>query len=146
MLLCVASRRTTQDFSPEELAALSASIPDPTAPPLQPGYYPLPKATVGERFPVADEAAVAVLTPVPTERRDFLHAILHGVARVEADGYAALADLGASPLRRVLTCGGGANNPQWTEMRQALLGVPTTRAPNTDAAYGAARLAAGLRG
>ena len=101
---------------------------------------------MGERFPVADEAAVAVLTPVPTERRDFLHAILHGVARVEADGYAALADLGASPLRRVLTCGGGANNPQWTEMRQALLGVPTTRAPNTDAAYGAARLAAGLRG
>ena len=44
----------------------------------------MPKATVGERFPVADEAAVAVLTPVPTERRDFLHAILHGVARVEA--------------------------------------------------------------
>lgn len=133
-----------QNFSPEELEELSAAIPDPTAPPLQPGYYPLPAATVGERFPVADEAAVAVLTPVPPERRDFLHGILHGVARVEADGYAALAELGASPLRRVLTCGGGANNPQWTQMRQALLGVPTTRAPNTDAAYGAARLAAGV--
>lgn len=87
-----------------------------------------------------------MLTPVPAERRDFLHGILHGVARVEAEGYAALASLGASPLRRVLTCGGGANNPQWTLLRQKLLGVPTVRSPNTDAAYGAALLAAATAG
>ena len=117
-----------------------------------------------------------MLEPVPEDRAEFLHAILHGVARVEAEGYAytplyplcrstplasahilsiahtsqpltlltnpsqtprrptlptyhpsryaALASLGASPLRRVLTSGGGANNPQWMEMRQALLGAP----------------------
>ena len=58
--------------------------------------------------------------------------------------YAALASLGASPLHRVLTSGGGANNPQWMQMRQALLGVPASRAPNTDAAYGAAMLAASV--
>jgi len=44
----------------------------------------------------------------------------------------------------VLTSGGGANNPQWMQMRQALLGVPASRAPNTDAAYGAAMLAASV--
>ena len=111
---------------------------------------------------------------MPEERADFLHAILHGIARVEAEGcaapsaphqpsqdspqpyavypppplpsprYAALASLGASPLHRVLTSGGGANNPQWMQMRQALLGVPASRAPNTDAAYGAAMLAASV--
>ena len=50
--------------------------------------------------------------------------------------------IGASELRRVLTSGGGSQNAQWTVMRQALLGVPTSRAANIDAAYGAALLAA----
>ena len=63
---------------------------------------------------------------------------------VQPDRYSALASLGASRLRRVLTSGGGANNPQWTVLRQALLGVPASRAPNTDAAYGAAMLAASI--
>ena len=31
---------------------------------------------------------VAVLEPVPEDRAEFLHAILHGVARVEAEGCA----------------------------------------------------------
>ena len=66
------------------------------------------------------------------------------MARVEAEGYAALASLGASPLRRVLTSGGGAKNDVWSAMRERMLGVPTSRAPNTDAAYGAALLAAAL--
>ena len=69
------------------------------------------------------------------------NAILHGLAVVEADGYAALASLGASPLRRVLTSGGGAQNPQWTALRQRLLGVPTARASSIEASYGAALLA-----
>ena len=33
-------------------------------------------------------------------------------------------------------------NPQWTQIRQGMLGVPTERAANIDAAYGAAVLAA----
>ena len=129
-------------FSVDELSRLSATI-DPATPPLHTHYYPLPAATVGERFPIADESKVSVLDPVPTERMDFLHCILHGIARVEAEGYAALAELGASELSRVLTCGGGAENPQWTELRQHMLGVPTSRAPETDAALGAAILACG---
>ena len=38
----------------------------------------------------------------------------------------------------VLTSGGGSNNPQWTALRQRMLGVPTARAANIDAAFGAA--------
>ena len=130
-----------QGFSPDELAALSDAI-DPAAAPPHADFYPLPAATVGERFPIADDAKAAVLAPVPPDRAQFLHCILHGIAKVEADGYAALADLGATPLTRVLTCGGGSQNPQWMAMREAMLGVPTTRPENDAAAYGAARLAA----
>ena len=54
---------------------------------------------------------------------------------------ALLAELGATPLRRVETAGGGAKNPAWTHIRQRLLGVPVTRAAHTGAAYGAALLA-----
>ena len=114
-----------QGFTAEELAQLSADI-DPAKPPPNADYYPLPAATVGERFPRADDSAVAQLEPIPDERSQFLHSILYGLGRIEAEGYAALKQLGASELRRVLTCGGGANNPQWTELRGQLLGVPTS--------------------
>ena len=129
-----------QGFDAAELAALSAQI-DPSAPPMHDDYYPLSANTVGERFPRPDDAAEGKLTPVPADRAAFLHCILHGIARLEAEGYRSLAELGASPLQRVLTSGGGAQNPQWTELRQRLLGVPTMRASSIDAAYGAALLA-----
>jgi len=129
-----------QGFDADELVSLSARI-DPSVPPVHTHYYPLSASTVGERFPRPDESAVGVLTPVPDDRCDFLYAILHGLATVEAEGYAALAALGASPLRRVLTSGGGAQNPQWTQLRENMLGVPTSRASSIDAAYGAALLA-----
>lgn len=130
-------------FSPLELRELSESI-DPDMEPPVPGYYPLPRATVGERFPVNEPDRLPVLTPVPESRREFLHSILHAVGRVEAQGYGALASLGASPLRRVYTCGGGARNPTWTRMRQRMLGVDVEEAPRTEAAVGVALLA--LRG
>lgn len=122
---------------------LSESI-DPMQPPPYTNYYPLPAATVGERFPKADDSAVAVLEPVPEQRAGYLHCILYGLSNVEAEGYAILKELGASELSRVLTCGGGSENPTWTKLRQRLLGVPTSRAPRTDAALGAALLALGL--
>lgn len=37
--------------------------------------------------------------------------------------------------------GGGAQNPQWTAIRQRVLGVPVKPSPQTEAAYGAAILA-----
>ena len=130
-----------QGFDADELTSLSATI-DPAAPPPFTDYYPLSANTIGERFPRADENAVGRLTPVPECRADFLHCILHGIALVEAEGYAALAELGASKLERVLTSGGGSQNPTWTALRERMLGVSTAKADNIDAAYGAAMLAA----
>jgi hypothetical protein len=46
-----------------------------------------------------------------------------GIARVEAEGYGVLRELGATPLREVLTAGGGAVNPTWTRMRERMLQV-----------------------
>ncbi|WFU78280.1 FGGY-family carbohydrate kinase [Bradyrhizobium sp. CIAT3101] len=105
-------------------------------------YYPLPKP--GERFPIADPALPARITPRPAEDHRFFQALLEGIAGVEALAYQRLAELGAPKLRRVISIGGGAKNAAWTEIRRRALGVPVTIAEETEASYGAALLA--LRG
>lgn len=70
-----------------------------------------------------------------------IQALLSALTRVEADGYNALKELGATPLTEVLTAGGGAANGAWAEMRQKKLGVPTSAATNAEAAFGLALLA-----
>jgi len=126
-----------EGFSNQELASLSEELDPSFSSPLR--YYPLTK--VGERFPVNDPGKVPVLEPKPASRLAYLHAILEGIARVEKEGYHALADLGASHLRQVATAGGGSANAVWTTMRQRSLGVPTEQAAETEAAYGLALLA-----
>jgi len=126
-----------QFFDDRQLAALSERIDPAIASPLD--YVPLPKP--GERFPLNDPQLSPRLTPRPAEDTEFLHGLLESLARIEARGYGLLAELGASPLRRVDTAGGGARNPAWTRIRQRLLGVPVARAIHTEAAYGAALLA-----
>lgn len=125
-----------QNFSSAELAACSEQIDHESDSPLD--YYPLTQ--MGERFPENDATKLPVLDPKPTTRAEYLHGILQGIARVESKGYQALAELGATPPTEVLTCGGGAVNDMWMRMRQRLLGVPTRRADNVDAAFGAACL------
>ncbi|MBR0719439.1 FGGY-family carbohydrate kinase [Bradyrhizobium liaoningense] len=105
-------------------------------------YYPLPKP--GERFPIADPALPARVTPRPAEDHRFFQGLLEGIAGVEALAYQRLAQLGAPSLRRVISIGGGAKNAAWTEIRRRALGVPVTVAEETEASYGAALLA--LRG
>ena len=126
-----------QHFSDAELAALSSEINPDRSTGLD--YYPLPRP--GERFPVNDPALPPRLEPRPAERSEFLHGLLEGLARVEALGYRRLAELGATPLRRVAGCGGGAHNPAYERIRARHLGVPVTRAAQQEACYGAARLA-----
>lgn len=127
-----------QGFSNEELVELSHNIDPQNDIPLN--YYPL-AGTAGERFPTCDPEKKALLTPRPDSRTEYLWGILQGIARVEKEGYDILKELGADPLVEVLTAGGGSNNPTWTKMRERILGVPTTQAQETDAAYGAALLA-----
>ncbi|MBR0751005.1 FGGY-family carbohydrate kinase [Bradyrhizobium jicamae] len=102
-------------------------------------YYPLPKP--GERFPIADPTLAARITPRPTEDHRFFQGLLEGIASVEALAYRQLASLGAPPLRRVVSIGGGARNDKWTAIRHRTLGVPVSVAEQTEASFGAALLA-----
>jgi sugar (pentulose or hexulose) kinase len=130
------------------LAHFSAAEMEHLTPQLRPevptglDYYPLAKP--GERFPIADPAMPARITPRPLEDHRFFQALLEGIASVEALAYQQLSRLGAPPLRRVISIGGGARNDAWTEIRRRRLGVPVTVAEQTEASYGAALLA--LRG
>lgn len=124
-------------FSDDELERLSAMI-DPENPSGL-DYYPLLRA--GERFPHNDPDWPARLDPRPDDRATFLHGLLEGMARIEAEGYALLAKLGATPVRRVYTGGGGARNGTWRRIRERYLGVPVLVAQHSEAAYGAALLA-----
>ncbi|MCF3947135.1 MULTISPECIES: FGGY-family carbohydrate kinase [Acidiphilium] len=126
-----------QFFAPERIAELSARIDPARDSGLD--YYPLPAP--GERFPVNDPGLRPRLEPRPDDDARFLHGLLEGLARIEALGYRRLAELGAPPVRRVLTVGGGAVNPVWTALRARILGVEVVAARQTEAAYGTARLA-----
>lgn len=129
-----------QYFSAEELRALTPSLkPDV---PTGLNYYPLPGT--GERFPVNDPALVPKLSPRPADRVVFLQGLLEGIARIEARGYELLAELGAPRLTALWTSGGGAQNLAWERLRAHRLKVPLHKAYSELAAYGSARLAAGL--
>lgn len=118
---------------------------DRMTPQLDPGrptglaYYPLPGP--GERFPHNDPAMQPRLEPRPDDDLAFFQAMLEGIADIEAEGYRALSGLGAPPLRKVITAGGGAANPAWRRIREQKLGVPVGIAEHSEASYGAALLA-----
>jgi sugar (pentulose or hexulose) kinase len=130
-----------QYFSNAELIALSREIDPEQASGLD--YYPLPAP--GERFPYNDPQRPPRLEPRPQSRAEFLHGMLEGLARIEALGYARLAELGATPLQSVTSAGGGARNPTYSHIRARLLRVPVnlpaTSASQDEACYGSARLA-----
>ncbi|CAL5329023.1 unnamed protein product [Camellia sinensis] len=126
-----------QFFTDEQLDKLSKQINPMVASPLD--YYPL--QAVGERFPVADPEMEPRLHPRPESDVEYLHGILESIARIEAKGYTLLKDLGATEVEEVFTAGGGAKNEKWTMIRQRVLGLPVSRALQTEAAYGAALLA-----
>jgi sugar (pentulose or hexulose) kinase len=124
-------------FSAEDLTRLTPLL-DP-ARPTGLDYYPLAKP--GERFPVNDPDFAPRLEPRPADDRLFLQAMLEGMARIEADAYAKLEALGASPLASIRTVGGGAANAAWTAIRLKALGVPARPSLSEHAAVGAALLA-----
>ncbi len=129
-------------FSAEQLAELSRQI-NPRIP------SPLilrPLLGRGERFPVEDPLLEPILEPRPVSDASFLQALLEGIAEIERQGWQRLRELGAPPIQRIITLGGGARNPRWRQMRQRVLGVPVLNRPETSAARGMARLAQGRMG
>ncbi|ERN42532.1 sugar (pentulose and hexulose) kinase [Rubidibacter lacunae KORDI 51-2] len=128
-----------QFFSANDLRDLSACL-DPEHP-SELDYYPLPRA--GERFPIADPELLPRLQPRPDDPVAFLHGLLESMSRIETLGYCRLQELGATPLQRVYTAGGGALNVAWERIRARHLKVPVAAAQHSEAAYGTALLAAG---
>ncbi|XP_045822245.1 D-ribulose kinase isoform X2 [Trifolium pratense] len=126
-----------QIFTDDQLEKLSEQI-NPSQISLL-DYYPLPKA--GERFPIADPELAPRLLPRPENDVEYLHGILESIARIEAKGYGLLKELGATEVDQVFTAGGGAKNEKWTKIRERVLGLPVSRADQTEAAYGTALLA-----
>jgi sugar (pentulose or hexulose) kinase len=124
-------------FNPEEIARLTAEMqPDQ---PTGLDYYPLLRP--GERFPINDPDYPPRLQPEAGNRLEFFQGILEGIASIEKRGYEMLHQLGAPRPTRVISIGGGAANEPWRLFRQTLLGVPVTRATQSQAAYGTALLA-----
>jgi D-ribulokinase len=124
-------------FSDAELRELSDRI-DPDRPSAL-RYYPLLKA--GERFPINDPYLPPQLDPRPAADTDFLQGLLEGMARIEKQGFDRLQQLGANPVTKVYSAGGGARNLTWQKIRQRHLGVPVIPAAQGEAAYGTALLA-----
>ncbi|MFM2080269.1 MAG: hypothetical protein RLZZ219_951 [Cyanobacteriota bacterium] len=124
-------------FSDAQLLELSRQI-DPRR---SSGLVLRPLPRPGERFPVDDPALEPLLEPRPVSDALYLQALLEGLAAIERQGWRRLQALGAPPVSRVLSLGGGARNPQWRALRQRLLGVPVLNRPEATAALGMARLA-----
>ncbi|MGI4976548.1 MAG: FGGY-family carbohydrate kinase, partial [Janthinobacterium lividum] len=124
-------------FGPEALARLSARIDPAVASPFD--FYPLHGR--GERFPEADPGRESRVGFRPDDDVAFLHGLLEGVARVEAQGYRRLWALGGPALRSVRSVGGGAGNAAWTAIRARVVGAAMLPARSEQAAVGVARLA-----
>ncbi|MBE9183277.1 FGGY-family carbohydrate kinase [Microcoleus sp. LEGE 07076] len=124
-------------FTDAELTTYSTQI-DPEQESLL-DYYPLLKN--GDRFPINDPNLPPKLEPRPTDSVEFLHGLLESIARIEARGYQLLQELGATPLTKVYTAGGGAKNAVWSAIRKRYLKVPVETPVQTAAAYGVALLA-----
>ena len=124
-------------FTDAQLMELSRQIDPRRSSGLQ--LRPLPRP--GERFPVDDPALEPVLEPRPVSDALYLQALLEGLAAIELAGWQRLQQLGAPPVQRVISLGGGARNPQWRAIRQRLLERPVLNRPQCSAALGMARLA-----
>jgi sugar (pentulose or hexulose) kinase len=126
-----------QQFTLEQIQAMTPIL----APEKDTGldYYPLPGT--GERFPVCDPDKSGKISPRPDNDVIFFQALLEGMAQIEADAYRKLAQLGATPAKRIFTTGGGSQNPAWTKIRQRKTGLTVVAARHTEASYGSALLA-----
>ena len=70
----------------------------------------------------------------------YLHGLLEGLAKIEANCWEKLIELGAKPPEKIVTLGGGAINPQWRRIRERTLCIPITTCKQSPA-VGVARLA-----
>ncbi|WP_173291473.1 FGGY-family carbohydrate kinase [Thiosulfativibrio zosterae] len=101
-------------------------------------YYPL--LCQGERFPISDPCFQGNLDPIPDNPETFLLGLIEGLVSVEKLGYQRLTELGASPVTRIFTAGGGLKNRVWMTLRSQELSAPVLQSLHTEAAFGVTQL------
>ena len=84
----------------------------------------LPLSKKGERFPIDDPNLKPKLEPRPVSDSLYLHALLEGLAKIEARGWQKLHEIGADLPRQIITIGGGAKNITWKKIREKEIGIP----------------------
>ncbi len=107
-------------FNPEYIEELSKQI----NPNKSTGLNLLPFSSKGERFPIDDPNLQPKLGPRPVSDSLYLHALLEGLAKIEARGWQKLNELGADLPKQIITVGGGAKNITWKKIREREIGIP----------------------
>ncbi len=123
-------------FSEEQLIELSRQI-DPES---NSGLHFRPLPSEGERFPVNDPKLEPILTPRPVSDSLYLHGLLEGLSKIEAQGWRKFKSLGLVAPNKIITIGGGSRNPQWRRIREKYIGIPI-RTCSKQPAEGVARIA-----
>ena len=123
-------------FNDKNLVELSRQI----NPESDSGLMFRPLTFQGERFPIDNPYLEPILEPRPVSDSLFLHGILEGLARIEAQGWEKFKSMNVEIPKKIITIGGGAGNPQWRRIRERLIGIPI-RTCSKQAAEGVARLA-----
>ncbi len=84
----------------------------------------LPLSSTGERFPIDDPNLKPKLGPRPVSDSLYLHALLEGLAKIEAKGWQKLNEFGVELPSQIITIGGGAKNLIWKKIREKEIGIP----------------------
>ncbi len=100
----------------------------------------LPLSRKGERFPIDNPDLLPKLEPRPVSDALYLHALLEGLAKIEAKGWEKLYELGAELPKEIITVGGGAKNITWKKIREKEIGIPI-KICNSPPAAGVASIA-----
>jgi len=100
----------------------------------------LPLNSKGERFPVNNANLEPILDPRPVSDALYLHALLEGLAKIELKGWEKLGELTGSLPKKIITIGGGSNNPQWRKIREKIINIPIVSCKKTTS-FGTALLA-----
>ena len=84
----------------------------------------LPLNSRGERFPVNNPLLEPILSPRPVSDSLYLHALFEGLARIELKGWEKLYEITNTLPNKIVTIGGGSQNPQWRAIREKIINIP----------------------
>ncbi len=100
----------------------------------------LPLNSKGERFPINNPNLEPILGPRPVSDSLYLHALFEGLANIELKGWEKLNELTGSLPKRIITIGGGSQNPQWRKIREKIINIPIVSCKR-NTSFGSALLA-----